>query len=273
MEEEQEGQEVKRTNWAIWIVLPVCIVGTVLVTKWFMSTKSRPPAGSVMEYNEVYTPQKEDREPPPASPGSGATARTGAPAGTDMASLIRSGSGETVTAKAASPSSGRAKPEVVDERTAKEQSKFGFTYGAISAAVGKAMNNPRAVSAMLNNQYVINGFMSRNTVKNATGSKEAALNYLKNERNVSAFFDRPIVQRGLNNAAVLNAVVSSGLMTSLLNTPGGKAVLNDPAAMREVIASNPQLGQLLMNPNVVNVLIGNPKTAGLIGQVGAGAVR
>ncbi len=273
MEEEQEEQEVKRTSWAIWIVLPVCVVGTVLVTKWFMKNNSRPPAGSTMEYNEVYTPQKEDREPSPASQGSGTSGRPVRQAGTDISALISSGGGEAGTAKPSSPSAVRAKPEVADEGTAKEQSKFGFTYGAISAAVGKAMNNPKAVSAMLNNKYVINGFMSRNTVKNATGNKAAALDFLKDGRNVSAFFDRPIVQRGLNNAAVLNAVVSSGLMTSLLNTPGGKAVLNDPAAMREVIASNPQLGQLLMNPNVVNVLISNPKTAGLIGQVGAGAVR
>ncbi|MEK7722218.1 MAG: hypothetical protein AAB359_07505, partial [Elusimicrobiota bacterium] len=140
--------------------------------------------------------------------------------------------------------------------------------------VEKILNSPKAVTALLSNEYVVKGFMSRDTVKNATASSSALANYLKNPTNMSKFMGKEAVQRGINNQQLVNAVASSRLAGALLDTPGGRALLSDPRAIAEVLQANPALIDVLMNPAVLNALIQNPKTVGVVTQINmAGIAR
>jgi len=76
----------------------------------------------------------------------------------------------------------------------------------------------------------------------------------------------------MNNDALVNAVAGSQLVAALLDTPGGKALLNNPDAIADVLKTNPGLAGVMTNPAILNALVGNPKTAGLVNQIGMPAM-
>lgn len=154
-----------------------------------------------------------------------------------------------------------------DAMKANEQRSVGMTKGYLSYAIGKVINNPNAMAALLNNQYVINGFMSRDSVKDATSSPEALAKFLGSGDAISNFMGNSAVQAALNNPAVLNAAAGSGFMQSMLNTPAGKSLMNDPQAMANLIAANPQLQGLLADPKILGLLMSNPNAAAYLNQM------
>lgn len=155
----------------------------------------------------------------------------------------------------------------VDAMKANEQRSVGMTKGYLSYAIGKVINNPNAMAALLNNQYVINGFMSRDSVKNATSSPEALAKFLGSGSAISNFMNNAAVQAALNNPAVLNAVAGSGFMQSMLNSPAGKSLMNDPQALANLIAANPQLQGLMADPKILGLLMSDPNAATCITQM------
>lgn len=268
MEEGQSGG----SGWAIWVLIPVAVVLTVLATKWIMQPRSAAPVGVTEQYtggnaDEVLTAKNSQAE---------ADMQYSAPA---QSNVQYKPVAETFKTEQAAPESpvepGPAKPAPqagpdeasVAGRTVKEQRNSGLTYGFLTKAVGKLMNNPKAVSALLNNKYVIAGFMSRDSVKAATGSPAALASYLKNPRNTSQFMNKPVVQAGLNNQALFDAAVTSKLAGALLDTPGGKGLLADPSAISDILAVNPELVSVLSNPKVMGALTNNPKTSGAVGAI------
>jgi len=271
MEEEQKG------GWVLWILIPVCVVATVMATKWVLQPrKAAPEAVTTEQYtggnaDEVLAAKNTRTEAAPTyfNPEESkdgyhprAEALQGAP-----------GSQAEPEAAAAPQRSAPQKPAPAPEtdalagRTVKEQKDTGLTYGLLTKAVGRLMNNPKAVSALLNNKYVVNGFMSRDSVRAATANPAALANYLKNPKNMSQFMNKPVVQSGLNNQALFDAVAQSKLVNALLDTPGGKGLLNDHMAMADLFASNPDLMNVISNPKVLNALTSNPKTVGAINQI------
>ena len=178
------------------------------------------------------------------------------PAGRQNAAASPAGTGRNGTAVG-----------VVDATKTKEQRSAGSTRGYLTYAVGKAMNNPNAVGAIFNNKYIVNGFMSRNTVKAATASPEGLANYLKG-RGPTNFINNSIVKAAMNNPAIVNAVASSGLVNAMLSTPAVKGLMSDQKALDDIVSANPQLITTLMsNPNVMNSLMNNPGTSGLVGRI------
>jgi hypothetical protein len=123
----------------------------------------------------------------------------------------------------------------------------------------------------MNNSWVVKGFMGRDTVRSALGSKEGLQNYLSNGKNVSNFLGNPVVQAAMNNPSVVAAFASSGMANAILASPAVKSMLEDPQSVTTMMATNPELMQVLSNPNVMNALVSNPQTAGLAASLGGGA--
>ena len=92
-------------------------------------------------------------------------------------------------------------------------------------------------------------------------------NYLKNPANMNKFMGKEAVQRGINNQELVNTVATSGIAVALLDTPGGRALLNDPMAIAEILQANPGLVEVLKNPAILNALVSNPKTAGVVTSI------
>lgn len=177
---------------------------------------------------------------------------------------------EAAPPKPAQPAKSGTDTFFTDPSKAAEQRNVGTTKGYLSYVMDKVINNPNAVSAVLNNQYVINGFMSRESVKNATASPEALAKFLSDGSAISNFMNNKTVQAAMNNPAVLNAAAGSGFMQSLLNTPAGQSLMQNPQAMADIIAANPQLQGLMADPKIMSLLMSNPGASAYITQMNTG---
>lgn len=283
----EEGEQGK--SWLIWVlIVPVAMAAGGLLTKWALQPDkaARPAAEEQAEARPAPAPFP--KAAAPAAPGPAASAGepedlpgdepsgdagiiwANKPAGaalpgektsTGSGGVSSGGAGSSTASKPAAPDPA-AKPE-----DAKKSQSMGMAYGAISKAVGKLMNNPEAVAAILNNKYVVKGFMSRDTVRNATRNSASLAAYLKNPANLNNFMGKDVVQRGMDNRELVNAVAGSQLVGALLDTPGGKALLNDPAAIADIMRSNPGMIDVLKNPAILSALVSNPKTSGVVSSI------
>ena len=273
-------------NWVVWALIPVCVVATVLLTKSLLKTNPGGAPRLTEEYtggSETAASANREESAPTAPEPVTTTNKWGQieavgtagrrPSDGNAVSVPGPRGGGAGARQPAGKEAGiraQAEADPLAGQPVKKQRGLGLAYGALTAAVGKAMGNPRVVAAIFNNKYVIAGFMSRDSVKAATGSSLALANYLKNPRNTSQFMNQSVVRDALNNRAVFNALATSKMVDAMLDTPGGRALLNDPSAVAGIFAANPALAGLVSNPNMLNALMNNPKTMGMVGQVGAG---
>jgi len=277
----EEGEQGK--SWLLWVlIVPVAMAAGVLLTKWALQPgKTARPSVEERAETQTEAPAPFTQAAAPAAPKAAAAESAGddlpgdepsgdagiiwanKPAGT-AAPKGGGSSGEASSSPVQRPDQAAA---AADPKEAEKSRNMGSAYGAISKAVGKLLNSPRAVAALLNNEYVVKGFMSRDTVKNATRNSASLANYLKNPANLNNFMGKDVVRRGMNNQELVSAVAGSQLVGALMDTPGGRALLNDPNALGEVLKANPALVNVLTNPAILNALIENPKTAGVVTQI------
>lgn len=266
----EEGEQGK--GWLLWVlIVPVAMAAGVLLTKWALHPGAARPAAEEQAVAQAEAPAPFPQAAAPAAAKPAASDSAGydlpgdEPSG-DAGIIWANKPAETAPSKgaAAQPAPGAAAASPQDP---KKSQSMGFAYGAISKAVEKLLDNPKAVSAILNNEYVVKGFMSRDTVKNATRNSASLAAYLKNPANMNKFMGKEVVQRGINNQQLVNTVATSGIAVALLDTPGGKALLNDPMAIAEILQANPGLVDVLKNPAILNALVSNPKTSGVVSSI------
>ncbi|MCX5784427.1 MAG: hypothetical protein NTX59_01930 [Elusimicrobia bacterium] len=284
----------KKSSWKIWLYLtPVYILIAIPLIQWTKKvnlgdvdvskdeeTVFNSSEGEIKKSTVVYTPNLEDNVLSLHYKRGSGTQTGDGPREPDNAKTR--GSGKTQNpGKAQNPA---ARPRdtkgAADDRQSplaglrtQEQRGFGFKEGYLSYAVGKFMNNPKALGAILNNKYVINGFMSRDNVKAATASPQALANYLKSGTAITNFMKDSVVQSAFNNPKALDAMASSGMVTALLDTPAGKALLNNPQAMADIVTANPELLGLMKDPKIMGLLMSNPNASNYINQMNVGGGR
>lgn len=287
MHPENMEKESERKTFRLWIYLiPVYILASIPVIKWVIKADSGNLTLS-KEASTAFNSQEGEINETHAS-------KAGIPEFNDGVLGVRYGKKaagsadartadidptrrqEPVTKRASTPpprNAGRGGPAGtnqggVDPLKAREQQSVGFTKGFLTSAVERTMNNPKAVGAIFNNRFVVSGFMSRGTVKAATGSTQGLANFLKNGNTAANFMNNPVVKAAMNNPAIVNAVASSGLIKAMIETPAIQGLMNNPQALNDLISSNPELmTKLLANPNIMSALMTNPNTAGLLGQI------
>lgn len=293
-----EGEE-KKSGWKIWVYLtPVYILIAMPLVKWTMKINSSDvplDAGGVNVFNasegevkkrqvqQGYDPNLTDlgytvryRADGTPENNNRATAGGNSPRGDEEAE--RQAQAAAQRQAQAKQAAGRGEginqgAGQVDPKQAKMQEGMGAQTGHLTYAVGKVAGSPKAVGALLNNKYIVEGFMSRPTVKAAMGSPQGLANFLKGPGPAN-FMNNPVVKAALNNPAVVSAVASSGMVSAMLNTPAAQAMMRDPDALAGLIDSNPQLVQLAMqNPQTLSLLMSNPEVSGLIGKFDTSKVK
>ncbi|OGS05932.1 MAG: hypothetical protein A3I76_07415 [Elusimicrobia bacterium RIFCSPLOWO2_02_FULL_61_11] len=296
MEEEKKG-----AGWKIWIYLsPVYIILGMLLFRWNAKINSSDVGLSKEEYNafnasegEIKKRQNADYDPNLTDIGYNVRYRTGkeeesglpenAPGTQAAVQAEKAAAGKRAQDQKAAASgesgqagTGKSANQLAlesNETKAKEAMGMGNKVGYLSYAVGKVMNNPKAVGALLNNKYVVNGFMARGTVKAATASPEGLANYLKSGGPAN-FLNNPVVKSALNTPAIVGAVASSGIVAAMLNTPAAMALMNNPQALGDLINNNPQLVALAMqNPQTLTMLMSNPEVSGLVGKFDTSKIK
>ena len=290
-------EEEKKSGWKIWAYLsPVYIVLAVLLVRWTAKINSSDVGLSKEEYNafnasdgEIKKSKSAGYNPELTDIGYSVRYR---PSGAESGSLPGDGPSPEAVAKAekaaaaqraqdnnavpAGQIGGRTANQAAlesNDTRAKEQMLVGRKEGYLSAAMEKAINNPKAVGALMNNKYVVDGFMSRGAVKAATASPQGLANYLKSGGPAN-FMNNPLVKAALGNPAIVSAVASSGIVSALLNTPAAMALMNDPKALGDLINSNPELIAMAMqNPQALSMLMSNPEVSGVVGKFDTSGIK
>lgn len=250
-------------GWLKWLlIIPACLALGALAVRWGMApARSRPAPAPVPAVETVLAaPAAAAKDNFELQSDDTTTGEAGVVWGEKTAASP--GGTKAVAQPAAGPAA--------DPAAAKKDAETGFMYGALTKLAGTLLNNPEALTALFNNEYVVKGFMSRGTVRSATASKAALSAYLKNPANLSKFMAKAPVQAGLKRADLMSAMAGSKMVGAMLDTPGGKALMADPSAMAEIVRANPDLALVLADPAVMGALMSNPKTAGLVNQGAAG---
>lgn len=149
----------------------------------------------------------------------------------------------------------------VDKAKQGQMMSVGYKQGFLTKSVSGIMNNPSAVKSLFNNTFVVKGFMSRETVKSVLSSKQSLENFLTRSQKVSNFLNNDIVKKVMNNPQIFQAIASSALIGEFMKAPAVWSLMNDQNAINRIINSNPQLAQLLSNPNVKAAIASNPQAS------------
>ena len=270
-EQEEEGGK----NWLKWlIIVPVAMAAGMLFAKLIFSPGKAGKAVPAEAQAEAR-PRAAARETSKPAPAAATADSSDFDLPGDEASGAEPGvvwGNKPAASSRENPQQAPAAASAAAPQEAKKSYGMGFAYGALSKAAGKLLDNPKAVSALLNNDYVVKGFMSRDTVKNATASSASLANYLKDPQNLNKFMGKDVVQNGINNGDLVGAVATSKLAMALLDTPGGQALLKDPRAIADIIQSNPGITGVLTNPAIMKSLAQNPKTVGVLSSINMAGV-
>lgn len=262
----EEGNTGK--SWVVWVLLVAAgMTAGAFITKWAVGRSGRgAPVSPQAAARTAPAPESPaETEPEPAPVETAFDLPGDEPEGNAAVVWGKTASAPAPAAPAASARNAQpAKASAVDDDKSRET---GFVYGALSKAAEKLLRNPKALAALFNNDYVVKGFMSRDTVKSATANKASLAAYLSSPANLSKFMSKPAVQGGINNQQLVNVMASTKLVGNLMDTPGGKALLNDPVAIAGILKANPELASLLSNPSIAMAMAQNPKTAGMMSQI------
>jgi hypothetical protein len=291
-----EGEN-KKTGWKIWLYLtPVYILLAIPLVRWTMKINSpdvplskdeygafNSSKGSVKDANpDQYKPElnysayslhyrsgKEEGEIKLHTSGEGSGQYNDRGASGNGQAQDRAQAGNQPAGRQNDQQAGQKALE--SDQTKKEmQMSLGAEKGSLTSAVGKMMSSPRAVGALMNNSWIVKGFMGRATVQSALGSPQGLQNLLGDTQRVNNFLNNSVVQAALSNPAVVNAFASSDMAKAILASPAVQGMMANPSALSNLIATNPQAAQLMANPNVMSALMNNPQTAGLAGALGGG---
>ena len=269
---EEQGEEGGK-SWLKWLlIVPVAMAAGMLFAKLIFSpgkAGKAAPAEAQAEARPRAAAQEMSKPAPAAANSSDFDLPGDEPSGAEPGVVWGN---KPAASSQENPQQAPATASAAAPQEAKKSYGMGFAYGALTKAAGKLLDNPKAVSALLNNDYVVKGFMSRDTVKNATASSASLANYLKNPENLNKFMGKDAVQAGINNGDLVGAVATSKLAMALLDTPGGQALLKDPRAIADIIQSNPGITGVLTNPAIMKSLAQNPKTVGVLSSINMGGV-
>jgi hypothetical protein len=260
LEDFVEINEVKKSkNWTILVLIPVCVIGTIMVTRWIIksgSGTSQAPGvteeytGGTAEERAAAAIRQEEAARPASDPSQYN------PAG----GAIRQPESQRPAA-ASRPKTAPAE----DPDAAKKNWSLGAIDGALPKLLAKIVNkNPKAVVAIFNNEYVVKGFFSRKEVKAVMRSKSSLVNFLKNPDNFDEFINMPCVQEGMKNPELLRGLASSKMAGAILDQPAAAALNNDPQAVGDIIAAVPAIIPYMTDPNIMAALSANPRVSGSV---------
>ena len=274
-------QEPGKSNWKIWLYMTPVYIAIIIAIPLIKSiyNKNSGDEQKPFHFQEGETRKNDSPLPSPAPAGSDATRYE--PEKTAAEEISRAPETRTEErqpaqkAQAAVPDTRKNEAAVEQKpkpRNPKEERKdvsIGFTKDYISYMVGKNLS-PKTVSALLNNSFVVKGFMARSTVKAALGSTQGLQNYLSNTDAVNSFLGKGVIKAGMQDSNILNAVFSSELAGAVLNSPAMKDLVNHPDALNNMIVANPQLAMMLADPKIMNALTSTPQTAAAAGKMNIG---
>ena len=179
-------------------------------------------------------------------------------------------------AAAAPPAAaGRTPAELSDEdkaaaarqgvpKTPRDLAQLGMDPGIFKTVFQGLAHYPRVVGYLLNNSYVVDGYMNRESSKKVFGNPDGMKQYLS-DVNGPVSQSLPLFLAFLKqNPELASVVASSALVGKIEDTPGFKGFVNDPAS---TIIANPALVGVLTDPKIIQGIAADPAGAAALATV------
>ncbi len=175
----------------------------------------------------------------------------------------------TAAAAALSPADDAAAGRLGVPKNPKDLAQLGMDAGIFKSLFTNLAGHPRIVGYLLNNRYVVDGYMSRESSKRVFGSPDGMKQYLSDTANPHGVSQSlPLFMAFLKaNPDLAGVVANSALAAKIYDTPGFKGFVNDPAGS---MAANPAILGLLTNPQVISGLGSNSQSAQALKTAGLG---
>ena len=139
--------------------------------------------------------------------------------------------------------------------------RLGATSPLLVRGVRALMKHPKVIRFLLNNEFLIKGFVNNPKCKDA----QALTDFLadpKKSGGVSLFMDG--FSAGFRNPDALNAVLGSGITNAALSCPSVKTMTNSKSMVVQIAQSNPQILMMLADPNLLMAMMKNPTVLGAV---------
>jgi hypothetical protein len=214
---------------------------------------------------------RERSAPPAALPAS-------APAEGGAADLAAAAPAAPAAPSAASPPAAAPKAEELSAedkaaaaragvpQSPRELNAFGGSRALFKAIIPRLAQHPKILGMLLNNRYVVEGYMSRQKSKDVFGSPDGVKKYLSDIKSQEGVADAfPLLRAMLKqNPEIAGVIAGSELASRILDTPGMQGFIKDPAS---VVLSNPEVLAFVGDPAVVKGLAANPGAAAALDSV------
>ncbi|MCX5789727.1 MAG: hypothetical protein NTX64_14670 [Elusimicrobia bacterium] len=128
---------------------------------------------------------------------------------------------------------------------------------------------PRVVGAILNNSFLVKGFMSSERVRNRCRNPQGLVNYLTNTADPNGIrLATKTYSTSLSTPGSTAAIFGSKLVAAVLNDcPAIQTIINDPHAVGQIAMADNGIMPLMSNPAFVTGLAANPVALGTFNAV------
>ncbi len=150
----------------------------------------------------------------------------------------------------------------ITKLTADDFKKIGQTPWSLMNTVKANLKTPQVFDIVFSNKNVVAAFMARQSVQDLGGDYNKIVKMVKsNDYAIERFLKNNVVETVLADAALLDIIMNSKLIESLLQTPSAQYFISNPGQAVQLIEGNANLKPLLQNANLKKALLENPKTA------------
>ncbi|OIO04106.1 MAG: hypothetical protein AUJ52_15855 [Elusimicrobia bacterium CG1_02_63_36] len=144
-------------------------------------------------------------------------------------------------------------------KTPDDAFSLGQDKALFKAVIEKIGNNPKLTKYILDNEFVVKGFMSRPRAQRNCSSKSAAMSHYSNPANTASGLELKVMNTMLKgNSETPSAFASSKMMGAFLECPALQQIMNDPDAVGTIIDKNPIAAQMLQDPGILKGMTANP---------------
>lgn len=283
MDEERKGPPV-------WLAVLVFGGGALCLIWGLMTlslTRPRPPSGAASPGQESGGPFAKHALPPAQGRPPQTPTQEARPAGSSLdlapqmygdaegGARTAPGHGDFVQKTAPAGSAQTAARADADKLTPQEE---GYLKGLLGGwdektafAVGnkqgllfklgeKVMRYPRIVGFLLNNKYVVAGFMKTERVQKNCKDPKALTQYLSDTKDPTGIgLGLQAIRSSLNTPGSAAAIFGSRLTQTVLDScPSIGSFTKDPMAVMQVASSNPEILSVMSNPGLVSALATAP---------------
>ena len=150
--------------------------------------------------------------------------------------------------------------------SAEKAREIGSKRGLLFILGKTLLSHPKLVGLVLNNDYVVKGFMSQDRVRRNCHDAASLANYLSDTQDSSGIsLGLASVASSLNTPGSAQALFGSKLVSQVLDQCGSiKALTDNTTLIQQVATSNPQILSMMMDNRLVSALRVNPAAIGTL---------